>query len=170
MLLKVTGWFARGTRPTDVDYRRVRRVVFVCKGNICRSAYARALARERGFSAASCGLSTTPGCPADEVAARVAARRGLRLEDHRTIRWKDIPLRRDDLVLAMEPWHLAGVHARVVGVGAQAALLGLWSTPNQRVISDPFGLAESDFEQCFDMIDAAVGRLAQQISLAQGNT
>jgi protein-tyrosine phosphatase len=43
------------------DPARVRRLVFVCHGNICRSAYAHVLARRAGARVASFGLSTATG-------------------------------------------------------------------------------------------------------------
>ncbi len=39
-----------------VDPATVRRLVFVCQGNICRSAFAEAAARRAGLRAASCPL------------------------------------------------------------------------------------------------------------------
>jgi protein-tyrosine phosphatase len=168
LLEQVKGWFAGGLRPDEVDFRRARRLVFVCKGNICRSAYAHALARDRGLAVASCGVETTPGHPADPVAQRVAARRGVALELHRTARWIDIEVGADDLVLGMEPWHLSRIGRRVAHAGGQFGLLGLWSAPGRRRIPDPYGRPDASFETCFDTIDAAVDHLAKEIASAKG--
>ena len=46
------------------DAAVVRRLVFVCHGNICRSAYADVLAARGGAKTASFGLSTHTGVPA----------------------------------------------------------------------------------------------------------
>jgi protein-tyrosine phosphatase len=168
-LLAFASWFRGGLGPRDVDSRRVYRLVFVCKGNICRSAYAHALACEKGLAAASCGVETTANLPADDIARRVAATRGVSLDDHRTSRWADLELTSNDLVLAMEPWHVGSLRERVADVGAQVGLLGLWAQPGRRTIVDPYGRPEADFRACFDLIDAAVNRLADTLTAARGS-
>ena len=42
---------------TRIDWSQVRRLVFVCKGNICRSAYAAARSQTLGYPATSFGLA-----------------------------------------------------------------------------------------------------------------
>jgi protein-tyrosine phosphatase len=166
---RLASWLGRGFRPQDVDYRRVHRVVFVCKGNICRSAYANALARDRGLAAASYGLETTPGLPADGVAQRLAKKRGVSLDDHRTQHWIDAKLTPNDLVLAMEPWHLRRLGGRAIGSGSQVGLLGLWARPGRRNIKDPYGLPDEDFNACFDAIDTAIEHLGGRLTAARGS-
>ena len=41
-----------------IDWTSVERLIFVCKGNICRSAYAEALARSAGVESLSFGLDS----------------------------------------------------------------------------------------------------------------
>lgn len=159
--------FARGLRPENVDLKRAERLVFVCKGNICRSAYAGALAHGQGLAVASCGLDTTPGLPADAVAQRIAAGRGIDLAAHRTQRWLETELTGADLVLAMEPGQLRRIAKRVADVRGQVGLLGLWSMPPLRAIKDPYGQADARFEACFDLIEAAVARLATALAAAR---
>ena len=168
LIFWLKAWFAPGLRPNEVDFRRVRRLVFVCKGNLCRSAYAHALAVDHGLPVVSCGLEAGLGEPADPDAQRVAAARGVQLQWHRTSNWTDTALGKDDLVLAMEPWHLNRLGRRAFGAGSQVGLLGLWSTPPRRTIPDPYGLADASFEACFDLIDAAVDRLARQMVAPKG--
>src|SRR5262245_66201200 len=61
-----------------IEWSRVRRLVFVCHGNVCRSPYAEARVRQRGVRAASFGLVTTGGVAANAVAQRIAGARGAR--------------------------------------------------------------------------------------------
>lgn len=75
-------------------------ILFVCRGNTCRSALAEVIARsligERA-TIRSAGTEAYPGSPASPGAREAAKRRGLDLEDHRSkqlsrslIQWADI--------------------------------------------------------------------------------
>ena len=57
----------RAVSPDKVD-----RLVFVCLGNINRSAFAHAVAAARGARCISIGLATTTGAPATQAARRLA--------------------------------------------------------------------------------------------------
>src|SRR5262245_52514417 len=76
-ILHRTGWFRSLER---IDWGRVERLIFICKGNICRSPYAEARARGLGLTVASFGLEATPGQPPDATACRLARRRGVPLD------------------------------------------------------------------------------------------
>ena len=65
-----------------VDFSRVSRFVFVCKGNICRSVYAEICAARLNMSAVSCGVEADFGSPANDRVQAAAQRRGLSLESH----------------------------------------------------------------------------------------
>jgi protein-tyrosine phosphatase len=97
--------------------------VFVCKGNICRSAFAEAVARRAGLHAVSYGVATRGGDPAEPRAVSFAREYGIDLSPHITQRIDQYVPLAGDLVSAMEPDHL-----RRLGVagGAQLTLLGLW--------------------------------------------
>src|SRR6267378_2068745 len=88
-----------------VDWNRVKRLVFVCKGNICRSPYAEAKARALGLAASSFGLQAAIGGTANAAAAESARRRGVDLSEHKTSRGDQFPLIPGDLLMGMEPWH-----------------------------------------------------------------
>src|SRR4051794_22713211 len=78
-LLRAVG----GLRDFEViDWSRVKRLVFVCQGNVCRSPYGEARARALAIDAASFGLAARPGDPAHGPAVREAMRRGLDLGSH----------------------------------------------------------------------------------------
>ena len=57
-------------RWEKIDFSRVRRLVFVCKGNISRSPYAQAQSVKRGFPAVSFGIAATDGSPARRARPR----------------------------------------------------------------------------------------------------
>ena len=80
----------------------MRRLVFVCHGKICRSAFAQAVAQREEFRTAGFGLSTTSGLPAHSPVAAEAARRGLPLDAHRTTALGNFAFEPGDLLLVME--------------------------------------------------------------------
>src|SRR5947199_9403738 len=97
-----------------VPWDDVERLVFVCQGNICRSAYADALARRAGLRSVSFGLGARDGDCANTVASDRAAARGVDLSAHRATSAATFRVRRGDLLLAMEPAQLlalAKLHA-----------------------------------------------------------
>jgi len=157
----VAGRFSRHER---LDATRIERLVFVCKGNICRSAYAHAVASARGLRAASFGLDTPGDEPADPVAARNALARGVSLATHRTSSSRSFALEPTDLLVVMEPEQaqelelLEGRH--------QVTLLGLWSKPRRPFIQDPYGRSDEYFQTCFGLIDSGVHGLERLLKSA----
>lgn len=145
-----------GGRP---PLMKPERLVFVCTGNICRSAYAEALARSLGLEAVSAGVRTTPGLPANPQAILEARARGLDLSSHRTRAWSDVALRPGDLVLPAQLHHLLAVRRRVLQEGCPAVLMSRFSGKRFAVIRDPYGQDAAVFREVFDLIDRVVHNL-----------
>ncbi len=82
----------------QIDWTGTSRLVFVCQGNIMRSAYAEACARRAGMATASFGLATTTGLPADPLAIRTAEELGTDLSSHRTTSVRDFQLQPGDVL------------------------------------------------------------------------
>lgn len=151
----------RGLR--DVDLSSVRRLAFVCKGNICRSPYAMARAHALGFPTVSFGLDTTPGVPADAKAEHNARARGLDLSGHRAAVISMGEIRDDDLIVVFEPRHLNAVR-RICGGQSKVTLLGIWSTRVRPKIHDPYGRSDRYFQECFASIDANLAGLVKRLA------
>jgi protein-tyrosine phosphatase len=156
------GCFRRYGRP---DWLQVKRLVFVCQGNICRSPYAHALAVRDGVAATSFGYATTTGQPANSVALKIAAERGLDLSGHRTTDLSDFIVQSGDLLLLVEPRHLAKVRSAVAQPGVQVALLGQWCEPVMPLIYDPHNLSEAYFHNCYARIERAVDNLLGEFKI-----
>lgn len=150
-----------------VDFSRVERLVFVCKGNICRSPYAEARARQLGLNALSCGLECPNGDHANAQAIQNALVRGVDLLSHRTTRIADVMLSSSDLVVAMEPLHARLLTPVLAEQGTQLTLAGIWSLPMRPYIHDPFGLDDNSFQACFTLIDSSVSTLREHLRTAQ---
>lgn len=144
----------------EIEWATVRRLAFVCKGNICRSPYACARARSLGVQAASFGLDAADSVPADPAALRNALLRGIDLSVHRSARIQSGRLADGDLVIVFEPQQITEVR-RQIGDGTPAQLLGIWSSPVRPHIQDPYGMRDRYFQHCFSVIDANIAALAE---------
>jgi protein-tyrosine-phosphatase len=150
-------------RFKNIKFDGVQRLVFVCKGNICRSAYAEAKTRSMGFSAASFGLSADPSQYADPTAVRIATNMGLDLVTHRARTLSQFRLENGDLLVAMEGWQARALQSMSSASGAQVTLLGLWAKKPHPHIEDPYGLSEGYYRNCFQLIDASIDQIVHEI-------
>jgi len=146
----------------DIDWQSIERVVFVCKGNICRSAYAEAVARSLGIETVSCGLETIENAPANEVAIRAAKKRGFDLGGHKTQPVMYLLLKKTDLLVAMEPWQCVCLVKNLVRVHSYT-LLGLWAGKTNPHIQDPYGSSPEYFDRCFASIEQQVHEITKKL-------
>lgn len=158
------GLFGAGS-PEDWDGRRI---VFVCTGNICRSAFAHALGQARGLSVASCGTDTDNGLPADPVAVAEAAARGVDLSSHRTTRWSDVRLSPADVVVAAQLRHALAVAARARRSGCRVVTMSAL-LPVFEVVWDPHGRERGAYVQAFDRVERVVGRICELVGSRLGS-
>jgi protein-tyrosine-phosphatase len=144
---------------------RVRRLVFVCLGNICRSAYAQHVASQPGLPAVSIGLSTSTGAASPDAALRAAQRCGADLSEHRATDFRDFEVLPGDLFLTMEVRHAQELQHRLIArTDVQIALLGLWCEPPMPHLHDPYTLSDAYFDRCFARVRQAVHGLHRTLS------
>ncbi len=146
-------------------------ILFVCYGNINRSALADAMLRgyaeDAGVVVRSAGFHPREGRPADPVMTEVAVESGVKLDTMRSKTVDAARLRAADVVFVMEKSH----HDRVLGIEPSVAgrvfLLGAHpgegGTPAE--IDDPFGLPRDAYEGCFRRISAAIDHIKAVIAL-----
>ena len=152
-IAEAAGWY-RDVK--QVDWSRVERLVFVCKGNICRSPYGQYRAAAMGWSAISMGLEALPGSFADADAIEAASRRDVDLRAHRSTRYSPQLLMSTDLVLGFEPWHLQQMRKQPGSSVAQLTLAGLWCEPRRPDLGDPHNRGLHYFDICYSLIDTAL--------------
>ncbi len=141
------------------DPATVKRLVFVCQGNICRSAFADVLARKAGLNTASFGLSTTSGRAAHPPAVVAAAALGHDLTDHVALDLGDYQPREGDLLLAMEVRQLHKLAADPRVADLPRALLGRWTRPMLPHLHDPYGLDDRYMARCLKRIERTIPAL-----------
>lgn len=150
-------------RQDNISWDSVERLVFVCTGNICRSAFAEAVARSMGVDAISAGIHAIFNVPANTQAVSTAKQMGYDLSAHRTTPIVYLSLRKSDLLVAMEPWQAYFVKTNLAR-HHQITLLGLWGKRKRPYIADPYNRSPEYFLNCFEYISGAVKNIADKVS------
>jgi protein-tyrosine phosphatase len=178
-LLRNAWWSLRGARLRNPPLPAgVRCLVFVCKGNICRSPYAAVLAaralRDAGLGdvrSLSAGLWTKQSHAPPQAARDAARRRALSLDGHVPQMLTRELVEGADMVLVVEPWQLDELRRRHPDRRDRFFLLSHFEPGAasggaylHHHILDPFGGTAEAFERCYDRIDAAVGALVAAIA------
>lgn len=145
---------------------KVRRLVFVCLGNINRSVFAEFVARSQGLKTCSLGLATSLGSTAFPKAIATAKPMGFDLESHRSTPFDNYAAAEGDLLLVMEIRHAHALIRKGVPTD-RIALLGAWSRPVRFHLHDPHTLSDDYFRSCFALIQSAVLNLADELRAAQ---
>lgn len=123
----------------------MRRILFVCTGNTCRSPLAAAIATriagERApnrFEIGSAGTDASEGAPASDGSLLVGLEHELDLSGHRARLLTRDMVAHADLILAMGPHHLERIEE--LGGARKAHLLTAYASRDvsQEPVSDPF--------------------------------
>ncbi|WP_416398266.1 low molecular weight phosphatase family protein [Allohahella sp. A8] len=155
-----------------VRFEEVTRVVFFCKGNINRSAYAVARLKSLGFkNTISFGVSARPGDAASVEALERAAREGMSLLDHVATSLNDFEVCSGDLLVGFEAQQVRQVQAVFShdSGAVQYTLAGLWSDTSLAFIQDPIVRSPEYFELCFNRISQAVEGLQKKLLSCRPN-
>ena len=149
----------------------VQSVLFVCKGNICRSplaeAYFRSLVEKEGrhITVRSAGLETTPGRPADAKAKAVALEHRLSLEEHATTQVHRELLDQMDLIIVMEIGQKDRIQRLYPRSKGKVVLLGRFDFVGSLEIADPYSGTREDFLSCFQQVSRCCDVLAAGLAV-----
>lgn len=153
----------------------MKRVLFVCTGNICRSPTAegvfRHLIEEAGLAhaieSASAGThGYHVGDPPDPRTIAAARRRGFDLSSQRARKVRIEDFHVYDLILAMDSDHLAHLESLRPNDSRAEIRLFLAYHPDigHRDVPDPYYGGPEGFEQVLEMIEHATRALLRQVS------
>jgi len=140
------------------------RIVFVCKGNICRSALAHCYLNLLGYkNVSSFGLDTHPNKPAYKELVRSSAKEGVDLTIHRTSCISTYSPRSTDLIICMEPYQSKMIKRRYPNI--KVTLLGLFLEKPIPYIHDPYGCSEPYLKKCTTTVMEAIKKMTLKLTL-----
>ncbi|GEM_PF-3336484 len=135
-------------------------ILFVCSGNICRSAYAAAklkqLSQGMNIKIASAGTLRIVGRKAAPDMIDTARENGVALEDHRSSALSKLLIDSADIIFAMEPMHSARIAEISPDASKRIRLLGLFLNEPTDTIEDPMGQAPEVYRSVAALIDEAL--------------
>jgi protein-tyrosine-phosphatase/predicted ATP-grasp superfamily ATP-dependent carboligase len=145
-----------------------RKVLVLCHGNICRSAYAEARlqagARPHHLEVRSAGFHPVVGRSVPEPFQRIAERRGVGLDAHRSKLATLADLAWADLIVLMDQKNhdaLASLDRRTL---AKTLWLGALDTGPTLEIEDPYNRPAAATEAILDRLDRCLDRLAAALA------
>lgn len=160
----VSGYHANYGRITNTPGR----VVFVCKGNICRSAFAEWYFKKySNFPCVSLGVDTTSGVDANARIHSLAAGMDVDLGPHKTTAVEDFAAQHGDLFVCMEPDHIEKLS--VIKTDKKIILLGLLTSPTGVYIHDPYSSSDMYAQECLKKIAYSVDNLITHIEKIRGS-
>ena len=137
----------------------MKRYIFICSGNTCRSPMAegifKKLLAEKGMDAEvlSAGISTLDGMPPSENAVKAAAKYGADISSHRSRMLRSDMMKDGTVYLCMTRTHSAILKS--AGIDDESI----------RVldVSDPYGGDEDVYENCAEEIYEKLKAFAEEI-------
>jgi protein-tyrosine-phosphatase len=149
----------------------VRSVLFVCYGNIMRSAFAEAYLRHLQASGvapahievASAGVRACPLERAEPAARRVAQSLGISLDQHRATPTSADLLAAFDRIYFMDRLNQEILTGDFPHLAPKADFLSVWLDEGPLEIDDPYRRSDAEIAACFRRIQTAIHRLVASL-------
>lgn len=147
------------------------RILFVCRGNICRSPFAEAYANQRlsaaGLSSiqtSSAGSYPVAGRPSPDVAREVSREFGVSLEDNRSRVLDSTLTEWAGAVVCMDARDEEILRSTFPGTRGKLFYLGPFNMAARQVlIADPWNEPAEVFRQCYAEVAASIDGLVQAV-------
>ena len=150
-----------------LDISKIKRIIFVCKGNICRSPFAEVVAKteKARLPVVSMGFDASGHDKPEQSAIKIAKEFGYDMNSLCSSRLEDGLILDGDLVVVMEVSHLNKVKKLASSVDYQMTLLGVWDEKPMLSIFDPYGRSDARFRYVFTHINASVKNLLHTLAI-----
>jgi protein-tyrosine-phosphatase len=179
MALALRRWVLRREPPMVENAGPRTSVLFVCHGNIIRSAMAEAMLRRHMTARTgeapfvrSAGVAADEGRPADPRAVAAALSHGVSLAAHRSSPLTSTLVNESDVIFIMDRLNEAEVAARFPAARAKLRRLGALALDpsDDDIIPDPYSLDADAVAASGARIDAAVRALTDLLATGRRET
>jgi protein-tyrosine-phosphatase/predicted ATP-grasp superfamily ATP-dependent carboligase len=152
----------RMRRAAAARIAQARRVLFVCKGNVCRSPFAERCLEQSAksrFEAGSAGFYPVAGRRPPGAAIEAAARLGIDLGGHRSRVLEPEMAAEADVILIFDRDQREGFEARYPEFLRKVHWLGALDPSGPLAIEDPYGNGVEAFVETYHRVQELVGRV-----------
>jgi len=152
----------------------VKKVLFVCSGNTCRSPmakgiFSRYMGQNQGgslgnqYEACSAGLFALDGLPASPEAVEVMLEFEIDLSQHRARRVDEYLVEEADLILVMTREHYRYILDSFQGSRGKTFILSEWAGYHGQEIPDPYGMDKEGYRKCARKIEQVLKKALKNL-------
>ena len=161
-------YFSRRRWHTRLKKRlkNAQSILFVCKGNICRSPFAAEYAREclpQEIEITEAGYFPKSNRPAPDYAQLASMEFGICLSSHRSVRLTEQLVSEADVVIVFDEENFDRVRSDMKDLANKVFLLNHIHLTGSLFVQDPYGSSESKFVSTYQGIKQAVDAISGSI-------